>query len=165
MMRVSVLACLLAAVAGLATGATGPLVVKTKDGTVRGTTSGLGVQHSVRAWLGIPFAAPPTGSRRWAPPSPPASWDGTLNTTSYTQYCWQNPTFYAPESDMSEDCLYLNVWAPTEASADPLPVAVFIHGGGWWRWRVDAESTEEEPARDQEGVESLSYKTHCIVDE
>jgi para-nitrobenzyl esterase len=92
-------------------------VVQTTSGPVCGI-----VVNGVTEWLGIPYAAPPVGSLRWAPPQAPAPWSATLATTAYASSCTQ-------ASGGSEDCLYLNVYAP--AGAMGLPVMAHIHGGGF----------------------------------
>jgi len=107
------------------------LTVATKDGKVQGalTTDG-----QVRAFKGIPYAAPPVGNLRWQPPQPPAKWHGTLTTTSFGSHCIQSSsypdmTFHDPGP--SEDCLTLNVWTPANAKPGTLPVMVWVYGGGF----------------------------------
>src|SRR6266436_8368480 len=92
-------------------------VVQTSTGPVCGI-----VANGVNAWLGLPYAAPPVGSLRWAPPQPATPWSSTLAATAYASSCTQ-------ASGGSEDCLYLNVWAPPGAVG--LPVMAHIHGGGF----------------------------------
>jgi para-nitrobenzyl esterase len=101
--------------------------VKTDTGMVTGKMEG-----SVRAFLGIPYAAPPIGELRWKPPAAPAKWEGVRSATEFGPRCVQGRVF----NDMvfrdpgpSEDCLSLNVWAP--ADAEKLPVMVWIYGGGF----------------------------------
>ncbi|HUS68894.1 MAG TPA: carboxylesterase family protein [Kofleriaceae bacterium] len=96
------------------------LVVRVSSGLVRGLTVG-----DVRSFRGIPYAAPPVGARRFAPPAPPAPWTGERDATEFGQPCPQ-PTSGGVVGD--EDCLTLNVWTPVEVEA-PLPVLVFLHGG------------------------------------
>ena len=99
--------------------------VQTADGPVCGT-----VVSGVSEWLGIPYAAPPVGNLRWRPPQPPAPWSSTLQATAYGGQCAQQfPGFPAGGS---ENCLFINVWAPSGANASAgLPVMVHIHGGGF----------------------------------
>jgi para-nitrobenzyl esterase len=107
----------------------GPALVRTDAGWVRGSASG----HSV-TFEGIPYAAPPVGSRRWAPPAAVAPWAGVRDATTAGPICPQvefGPDGAAVAGD--EDCLYLNVTAPrrTAPRRDRLPVVVWLHGGGF----------------------------------
>jgi len=110
-----------------------PLVARTDRGLVRGTADG----ESLR-WLGIPFAEPPTGARRWRPPEPVAAcWSEPRAATDWAPACPQIPqqqgVAFDPMAPMQgeEDCLTLNVWRPANAPANAeLPVMVFVHGGG-----------------------------------
>lgn len=101
-----------------------------------------GVESSgAHAYLGIPFAAPPVGDLRWRAPQPPLPWDGVRRCDRYgaapiqhamhpdslmRQFSFDDP----PECETSEDCLYLNVWAPAQRPSEPAPVIVFVYGGG-----------------------------------
>jgi para-nitrobenzyl esterase len=105
--------------------------VKTDAGMVKtdaGAVSGI-QQDGLRVYHGIPFAAPPTGDLRWRPPAPVQPWDGVKETKAYSATCPQ-PTSPAP-LNMSEDCLYLNVWTPAQSAEEKLPVMVFFFGGGF----------------------------------
>ena len=86
----------------------------------------------VESFRGVPYAAPPVGPRRWRMPQPPAGWDGERAATEYGALCIQPPANGdngVGPLPMSEDCLTLSVWAPAEREG-PLPVMVWIHGGG-----------------------------------
>ena len=89
-------------------------------------------EDGVRVFKGVPFAAPPVGSFRWRAPTPPEPWDGVRRANQFSPICMQPGSYPvdAPPEPMSEDCLYLNIWAPAGAHEQPLPVMVWIFGGG-----------------------------------
>src|SRR6266699_3220884 len=99
------------------------LVVPTDRGLVQGKSA-----EGTDQWLGIPYAAPPTGALRWAAPRPAPRWPGIRQATSYGGRCAQLASGNGPRVD-NEDCLYLNVYAPP-GHHGRLPVLVMIHGGG-----------------------------------
>jgi len=109
-----------------------PATVKVTGGEIAGTTSSY--DPAVRVYKGIPFAAPPIGDLRWRPPQPVAVWQGTRDASRFAPGCMQQQrsadSFYGPgATEMTEDCLYLNVWT-TAAPDDRHPVLVWFHGGG-----------------------------------
>ncbi len=124
-----------------------PLIRSTNSGRVRGfdsyfRTSDSPRLHHVRSWLGIPFAKPPIGSRRFKAPERIEPWSGILNTTHFSATCWQTEQIvynltaekiWSPSTDCSEDCLYLNIWVPVTSSqsTQPLAVLVWIYGGAF----------------------------------
>ena len=94
-------------------------IASVTGGSVRGMTiEGQGV------FKAIPFAAPPVGGLRWREPQPPQPWTGTLDATRFPTTCVQST------GTGSEDCLYLNIWAPEWPSQTPKPVMIWFHGGG-----------------------------------
>jgi len=102
-----------------------PGVVKIDSGSISGHE-----QNGLRVFLGIPFAAPPTGELRWRPPAPVQPWGGVKETKAFGA----NPPQQAPLNPAvvtSEDCLYLNVWTPAKSADEKLPVMVFFYGGGF----------------------------------
>jgi para-nitrobenzyl esterase len=103
--------------------------VKTRTGIVEGKDDGV-----VHAFLGIPYAVPPVGDRRWKPPVPAAKWSGVRKATEFGPHCLQGNVFgdmVFRDSGGSEDCLTLNVWVPAKPSSAKLPVMVWIYGGGF----------------------------------
>ena len=101
-----------------------------------GLVAGKILPPGVKAYLGIPFAAPPLRELRWREPQPVKAWKGVYNADRKMPECIQvlrphNINHYFGEEASSEDCLYLNVWAPASAKmGSNLPVIVFIYGGG-----------------------------------
>ena len=108
------------------------LQTRTESGIVEGAVSGNSGSR-VRAFLGIPYAAPPIGDLRWRPPQPAAHWTGVRKATAFGSRCMQKPVFgdmgFRDLSD-SEDCLFLNVRTPATIRKK-LPVMVWIYGGGF----------------------------------
>jgi carboxylesterase type B len=116
--------------------AQGPASVKIDDGEVVGVFAPSGV----RSWKGIPFAKSPP--ERFSPPQDPVPWKSPLTVTNFKPSCMpqfpypeqsRNLTikiFSTPMPELSEDCLYLNVWAPgKKPPADGWPVMFWIYGG------------------------------------
>jgi len=119
--------------------------VKTANGTLEGT---IDPATGIYSYKGVPFAAPPLGDLRWQPPQPVKPWNGVRKADKFGPQAMQRRVF----SDMifrsdgtSEDCLYLNVWTPTNSSRAKLPVLVYFFGGGFIagdgsEFRYDGES-------------------------
>ncbi|XP_054662726.1 neuroligin-2 isoform X2 [Grus americana] len=129
-------------------------VVPTQYGRLRGARRDLSNEllGPVQAFLGVPYAAPPLGPRRWAPPEAPAAWGGVRDATAFAPACPQNlrggpPPLMLPlwlsdnleaagayVAAQSEDCLYLNLYVPTEddiRDSGKKPVMLFLHGGSY----------------------------------
>lgn len=142
----------LAAVSPLRTLAAISDPVKTSDGKISGVTLGSGV----RAFKGIPFAAPPIGDLRWKQPQPPQPWKGVLKADKFSNVCVQpsqpkrvpnNVAVDLPDSPkMSEDCLYLNVWTAANRANAKLPVMFWIYGGAY------SEGAGSSPHNDGEAL-------------
>uniref|UniRef100_A0A672MC13 Neuroligin-3-like n=1 Tax=Sinocyclocheilus grahami TaxID=75366 RepID=A0A672MC13_SINGR len=158
----------------MATALTYQPTVNTALGRLRGmrvavATEGLG---PVDQYLGVPYAAPPLGEKRFMPPDAPSAWSGVRNATRFSPVCPQTIRNAVPDimmpvwatynldtvatylQEQSEDCLYLNIYIPTQSGEytcnlfiqteqitnsiamldsrdDPRPVMLFIHGGSY----------------------------------
>lgn len=88
-------------------------------------------EDGVRYFKGVPFAKAPTGELRFAPPQPVENWEGTLDCTEYRDMPVQDEDVHEADLTYSEDCLYLNIWAPEDVNLKNAPVLVFIHGGAY----------------------------------
>ena len=97
--------------------------VTTETGMVSGHDS---ENWEACAWKGIPYATPPVGDLRWTSPVPAPKWEGVMDAGSFGPACFQST---GDEAEMSEDCLYLNIWRPKKSGI--FPVMVWIHGGGY----------------------------------
>uniref|UniRef100_A0A667X323 Neuroligin 3a n=1 Tax=Myripristis murdjan TaxID=586833 RepID=A0A667X323_9TELE len=128
--------------------------VNTQYGKLRGVRVPLPseILGPVDQYLGVPYAASPVGEKRFMPPEPPSSWSGIKNATHFAPVCPQNIHNAVPEimmpiwftfnldivatyiQDQNEDCLYLNIYVPTEddiRDTGAKPVMVYIHGGSY----------------------------------
>ncbi len=108
--------------------------------TVQGKVEGQKLPNStVTAFRGIPYAAPPVGDLRWRPSQQHAAWQGVRKATEFGASCMQFKTGarlpwsdeFMVQNDISEDCLFLNVWTPKVKVNANLPVIFFMHGGGY----------------------------------
>jgi para-nitrobenzyl esterase len=137
------------AVGSLAAGIKQP--VKVEGGLVSGVS---GTDPSVLTFKGIPFAAPPVGGLRWREPKPVVAWQGVRKADKFSAGCIQHVVGerkpwtheFMTHGEISEDCLYLNVWTSAPSAADKRPVFVYIYGGGF------SEGSAQVPVYDGEGL-------------
>lgn len=123
-----------------------PLIRSTNSGRVRGFDSRFRLLdspriHHVRTWLGIPFAKPPIGPRRFKIAERIEPWSDILDATHLPATCWQTEQIvynleaekiWSPNTNCSEDCLYLNIWVPeNDNNKTSMAVLVWIYGGAF----------------------------------
>ena len=146
------------AVAGTPAGRVMTSELRIDSGAIRGLV--VGDKQDIQVFKGIPYAAPPTGERRWKPPQPPSPWPGVRDCFEFGAACPQTmPVLlsHIPEAvinaPLSEDCLFLNVWTPVHRGSEKLPVLYWIHGGGF------VMGAASQPMYDCEGLARLG----CVV--
>ena len=102
--------------------------VVTESGALQGEAAG-----PLTVYRGVPFAAPPVGDLRWREPQPVRPWKGVRAATTFAPACMQTGVSMAGETppQISENCLYLNIWTPAKSPRAHLPVMVWIPGGGF----------------------------------
>jgi para-nitrobenzyl esterase len=136
--------------------------------TAQGEASGKWIQDGKeKAFLGLPYATPPIGNLRWKAPEASIPWSGVRDATRFGNRCqqwhvWDDYIF--TDAGPSEDCLYLNVYAPATAKqGSKLPVMVWIHGGGFLAGAA-SEPRYTDPALVAKGVVvvTLNYRLHVF---
>lgn len=148
-----------------------PPVVDTVQGKVLGKYASLeGFAQPVAVFLGVPFAKPPLGSLRFAPPQPAEPWYFVKNTTSYPPMCSQDAVIAQVLSELltntkdipitiSEDCLYLNIYTPADLTKKSrLPVMVWIHGGGLMAGGASTYNGQALAAHENVVVVTIQYR-------
>jgi para-nitrobenzyl esterase len=144
-----------AAAASHAAGGSLPLVVRTDHGLVRGFD-----KNGAREFLGIPYAAPPAGANQWRPPQPFAPWRGIRPALKPGHDCAQTGSIATgvPATSTFENCLFLNVYTPPRAASRPLPVMVWVHGGGFTGGAGSIYDGALLAARDHVIVVTINYR-------
>ena len=143
------------------------MTIETKKGKIRGIDKG-----SYLEFRGIPYAKPPVGGLRWKAPQEADPWEDILDATVFRSRCIQdsNTPFYEKEfyscpdflPPMSEDCLYLNIWAPKGSGGKKLPVALWLHGGAFMGG-FSSEMEFDGAAYCERGVILVSAEYRCNV--
>ena len=145
--------------------------VKTENGWVRGIEA---ADPRITAFKGIPFAAPPTGENRWRAPQPASDWEGERECFRFAPISMQDTPGVGdglydrewhvdPEIEMSEDCLYLNIWTNAKSPDEKLPVLVWYFGGGLqWGYTAEMEFDGERIARRGIVVVSVNYRINVF---
>ena len=136
-------------------------IVSTAQGRVSGVR--LDATNQLTVFRGIPFAAPPVGDLRWKPPQLPASWNGIRRCEEFGKVAWQNMSGRSEPPEMSEDCLFLNVWTTSPGPETKRPVMVWIHGGGLNRgWSSQAKYDGSQLARQGVVLVSINYRLGAL---
>ena len=134
--------------------------VQLDSGMVSGIAGG---NPDVRVFKGIPFAAPPIGNLRWRAPQPVAHWDGVRKSDEFGPICVQaagrGGGRQGAAPNMSEDCLYLNVWTAAKTASERRPVLLWIHPGGYTSGSGSSPGTDGEAlAKKGAVVVTINYR-------
>jgi para-nitrobenzyl esterase len=129
----------------------------------------------ITSFKGIPFAAPPVGDKRWHAPEEAAAWEGVKDCYTFKPIAMQARPGLSPDSlydrewhvdgelEMSEDCLYLNVWTPAKKADEKLPVYVWYFGGGLQvGYPSEMEFDGERLARRGVVVVTVNYRVNAF---
>lgn len=142
-------------------------VVETENGLVKGVMNEPG---PVISFKGIPYAKPPIGDLRWREPHAADSWEGVRDAGSFGASAMQNQIYthlpngpwteeFMVQNEVSEDCLFLNIWTPAKSSHDKIPVLVFLHGGAFREGSGAIDTYQgEELARKGIIVVTINYR-------
>lgn len=146
-------------------------IVRTENGLVRGLP---GNNTRITAFKGIPFAQPPVGENRWRAPLPCTDWEGIYDAYRFAPISVQDQPgvgtdIYCrewhvdPDIEISEDCLYLNVWTNAKSADEKLPVLVWFFGGGFqWGYTAEMEFNGENLAKRGIVVVTVNYRLGAI---
>ncbi|MGG2464350.1 carboxylesterase/lipase family protein [Streptomyces sp. RGM 3693] len=128
-------------------------VVATETGLVRGVDHG-----DYQTFAGIPYAAAPVGPLRWRPPGPARPWPGIRDASQPGSPCPQTPNSEAHSGSTNEDCLHLNVTLPRTDRHRPLPIVVWLHGGGFLTGAGSSYDAHRMAVRGHVVVVTLNYR-------
>lgn len=143
-----------------------PLDVSTRVETATGPVVGYVSDRGVKTWLGIPYAQPPVGDLRWRPTRPVHAWSEPLASNEHPEWCTQVTTALDELEGIdkgqilgSEDCLYLSIYAPADATPNSaLPVMFWIHGGSNMWGRAEQYDPSELARRENVVVVVAQYR-------
>lgn len=150
-----------------------PLIIKTEKGKIRGRTTTSSTGKKVDVWLSIPYAQPPIGALRFRHPRPIEKWSGVLNTTERPNSCVQiidtvfgdfsGAEMWNPNTQLSEDCLYINVFVPHPRSKN-MPVMLWIYGGGFFQGTSTLDVYDYKTLATEENiiVVSIQYRVASL---
>jgi para-nitrobenzyl esterase len=128
------------------------------QGLLAGSASG-----GICSYLGIPYGKPPVGDLRFAAPEPAAGWNGVRDATKFASACVQAGGLdLTGGATTDEDCLYLNVWTPATAPDKPLPVMVFIYGGGYTTGATNTYSGSALAEKGPAVVVTMNYRLGAL---
>lgn len=148
-----------AALLGVAAAQAAPTeVVQIETGKLQGV-----VEAGVQKFLGIPYAARPVGALRWQPPQAPAAWSDVRQANQFGPFCpqQQRGVFAAPST--TEDCLYLNVFAPQAATGGARrAVMVWFYGGGLYSGESNDYDASKLVSRGDVLVVTLNYRVGAL---
>jgi para-nitrobenzyl esterase len=128
----------------------------THQGSVEGALSG-----STCQFLGVPYAKPPVGPLRFMAPEPAPAWSGVKRVAAFGAACVQSLDLSGTDQK-SEDCLFLNVWSPSVKPSAPLPVMVFIYGGGFSGGATNTYSGLGLATKGPAVVVSMNYRVGAL---
>lgn len=146
-------------------------IAETENGRVRGIEA---ADPRITAFKGIPFAAPPVGKNRWRAPQPCENWEGIRDASRFAPIAIQDTPglgddIYCrewhvdPDTAMSEDCLYLNIWTGAKSAEERQPVLVWFYGGALqWGYPSEMEFDGERLARRGVVVVTVNYRINVF---
>lgn len=134
-------------------------IVQTMEGPVQGFRA-----NGIVKFLGLPYAEPPIGKLRWQPPKDRSAWTNILQTKEFAPICALTTTLgvFSGPRNSNEDCLYLNVFTPDTNPSQPLPVIVFIHGGGNYDGETPGYDGSKLASQGKAIVVTMAYRLNLL---